>query len=78
MLNSKWKNVGLWISIFALIPLLCQGFGLNILPSNYEQITSTILGILVSAGILSNPSVGSGYTDKVSTTEETNTTENQQ
>jgi len=61
---SKFKNVGLWVSIFAFIPLLLKGFNVNILPENYNEIVSAFLGILVLAGILSNPRTGKGFTDK--------------
>lgn len=54
-MNSRWKNYGLWIAIASFIPLVLQGFGLNILPSNYTEIINSLLGILVMAGIISNP-----------------------
>lgn len=60
---DRFKNYGLWVSIFALIPMLCQGFGVNILPTNYNEIINAILGILVTAGILSNPTSGTGFID---------------
>jgi uncharacterized membrane protein len=43
--------------------LLCQGFGVNILPQNYNEIINAVLGILVTAGILSNPTSGTGFID---------------
>ena len=61
---NRFKNVGLYVSIFAFIPLLLKGFGLDVLPANYSEITNAFLGILVIAGILSNPSTGKGFTDK--------------
>jgi len=61
---DKFENYGLWVSIFAFIPLLLKGFNINILPENYNEIVSAFLGILVLAGILSNPSTGKGFTDK--------------
>ena len=61
---NRFKNVGLYVSIFAFIPLLLKGFGLDVLPTNYSEITNSFLGILVIAGILSNPSTGKGFTDK--------------
>ena len=61
---DRLKNVGLYVSIFAFIPLLLKGFGVDILPENYNEIVSAFLGILVIAGILSNPSNGNGFTDK--------------
>ena len=61
---NRFKNVGLYVSIFAFIPLFLKGFGLDVLPTNYSEITNSFLGILVIAGILSNPSTGKGFTDK--------------
>ena len=61
---NRFKNVGLYVSIFAFIPLLLKGFGLDVLPSNYNEIVSAFLGILVLAGILRNPNSGNGYIDK--------------
>lgn len=52
---SRFKNYGLWVSIAALIPMVLQGFGINILPDNYQEIVNAVLSILVMAGILSNP-----------------------
>lgn len=73
---SRFKNYGLWVSIFALIPLVLQGFGVNILPGNYEEIVVALLGVLVMAGILNNPTSGNtGYLDdktKEEIPEETN------
>lgn len=53
--KSRFKNYGLWLSVAALIPMLLKGFGINILPDNYDQIITAILSILVMAGILNNP-----------------------
>lgn len=67
-MNSRFRNLGLWISIFALIPMLCEGLGIDVLPDNYEEIINAILGILVAAGILSNPNTeNKGYLDDKST-----------
>ena len=62
---NKYKNVGLWVSVLALIPMILEGFGVDILPTNYAEISSAVLGVLVLAGILSNPSTGTGYKDKL-------------
>lgn len=73
---SRFKNYGLWVSIFALIPLVLQGFGVDVLPGNYEEIVVALLGVLVMAGILNNPTSGNtGYLDdkkKEEIPEETN------
>ena len=65
---NRFKNYGLWVSIFALIPLLVQALGsYNIfvyLPDNYETIVKTMLGVLVALGIVSNPTTDTkGYLD---------------
>lgn len=52
---SRLKNYGLWMSIFALIPLILNGFNISFLPENYNEIITAILSILVMAGILNNP-----------------------
>ena len=52
---SRFKNYGLWVSILALIPLILKAFGVNVLPDEYSEITTAILGILVAVGILNNP-----------------------
>lgn len=52
---SRLKNYGLWMSIFALIPLILESCHINILPGNYNEIVTAVLSILVMAGILSNP-----------------------
>lgn len=54
-MNNRFKNYGLWVSIFAFIPLLLQGLNINILPDNYNEIVNSFLGILVLAGLLNNP-----------------------
>lgn len=44
--------------------MICKGYGLNILPDNYSEITNAVLGILVLAGILNNPTTeNKGYLD---------------
>lgn len=53
--KKRFKNYGLWLAIAALIPMILNGFGINVLPSNYNEIVNAILAILVMAGILNNP-----------------------
>ncbi|EOR25938.1 MULTISPECIES: phage holin [Clostridium] len=52
---SRFKNYGLWVSIFALIPMLLNSLGIEVIPEEYQAITNTILSILVALGIVSNP-----------------------
>ncbi|EGT3616908.1 holin [Clostridium perfringens] len=61
---SRLKNYGLWLSVFALIPLILEGFHISILPNNYSEIVTAILSILVMAGILNNPTTNTkGFGD---------------
>ena len=52
---SRFKNYGLWVSIFALIPLVLNAFGVKVVPEEYSELTNSILAVLVAAGIVSNP-----------------------
>lgn len=59
-MDNRFKNYGLWVSIAALIPLILSSFGIQIIP-NYQEIVNAILAILVTAGILSNPTTSSKW-----------------
>jgi uncharacterized membrane protein len=60
---SKFKNYGLWVALFALGGLIVNDFGL-LAPEQYDQYVAAILTVLVAAGVVSNPSIGKGFTDK--------------
>lgn len=55
----RWKNYALWAAVLAYIPLLAEALGVYnievVLPGNYGELVTGILGILVLAGILNNP-----------------------
>ena len=57
---SKWKNYGLWTSLFSLLGLLLKDY----IPANYSEIVTGILSVLIALGIISNPADGKGYIDK--------------
>lgn len=60
----RFKNYALWSSLLVgLVPLLAQVFGYD-LPGNYDEIINTVLGALVAAGLLNNPSLGAGFKDE--------------
>ena len=61
---NRFKNVGVWTSIASLILLILQNAGVSIVADQYNAIVNTVLGILVTLGILSNPTAGKGYIDK--------------
>jgi uncharacterized membrane protein len=60
---NRWRNYGLWLSIFAFIPMLLKGFNIDVLPGNYDELVVAFLGILVLAGIINNPKEGNWYLD---------------
>lgn len=68
---NKWKNYGLWVSLTAALLLVIQTvgavFGFQLAPEKYEEITAAVnalLAVLVVLGIISNPALGKGYSDK--------------
>lgn len=62
---SRFRNYGLWVSLFSFIILMIESLGYsNILPSNYQELISNFLMLLVALGIINNPTNGKGYLDK--------------
>jgi len=65
---NRWKNYGLWVAILAFIPVFLDSlktYGVNVpLPENYDLLVKSILGILVLAGILNDPTTeNKGFLD---------------
>ena len=52
---KRFKNYGLWVAIFSLIPMVLTSLGVKVIPADYEKITTTILTIFAMLGILNNP-----------------------
>lgn len=61
---SRFQNYGLWVAVAALIPLILEAAGLNVLPANYKELVTGILGVLILAGVINNPTSGRGYKDE--------------
>ncbi|SHG95474.1 hypothetical protein [Tepidibacter thalassicus] len=65
---NRWKNYGLWLSIFSFIPILFDSlkvYDINlILPGNYDELVKAFLGLLSLAGIISNPKEGTWFLDE--------------
>lgn len=76
---NRFKNYGLWVSIFALVGLVCQTYGvfakLGLTNDSYNELVKAVLIVLVGAGIISNPNSGTGYTDIKTDTTTDNKTE---
>lgn len=62
-MNNKFKNYGLWIALFSLLGFVLRDTGL-LFPS-YGEYVDLIMYILIALGVVSNPSLGKGYTDVV-------------
>lgn len=69
-MKSKFRNYGLWISIISAVLMLLQAMGLKFDVPYVNEIITSVLGVLVTLGIISNPSDGSGYSDKSILTQE--------
>lgn len=54
-LKEQIKNKYWWLSVVSAIVMLLQLFGVE-LPSNYNEVINTVLGLLVTLGILNNNS----------------------
>lgn len=58
---SRWKNYGLYISIASLIGLILKQIYPNFIPEQFNTVVTTILSILVTLGVISDPTTGRGY-----------------
>lgn len=55
MNKERFRNYGLWAAILALVPMVLELFGVNLVPEKYKEVSMALLSILVMAGILNNP-----------------------
>jgi len=60
----RFKNYGLWVSLFALLGMILLDANIITELGRYEQYIQIVLGLLIAAGVISNPSTGKGFTDK--------------
>ena len=60
----RFKNYGLWVSLFALLGMILLDANIITELGGYEQYIQIVLGLLIAAGVISNPSTGKGFTDK--------------
>jgi hypothetical protein len=64
-MNSRWKNVGLWTSTVTNVVGVALMVGLA--PDKAKLIIAVaglVIGFLNQAGIISNPTSGTGYPDE--------------
>lgn len=60
-MKDRLRNYGLWVSVIALIPMILELFGVDVMPEQFEQVGMGILSVLVMAGILNNPTTSSKW-----------------
>ena len=58
----RLRNKTFWLTLVPLLVLLTQQLGLNWVPKNWESIFGTIMAILVTVGIINDPTTA-GITD---------------
>lgn len=61
---NRFKNYALWIAIASLGLIVAQAFGLDIAEDKYNEIVNALLTVLVLAGVITNPSNGTGFKDE--------------
>lgn len=62
-MNIKWRNYGLYAAIGSLIAMLANDI-FGVAPEQTEVYVDGVLGVLIAAGIISNPSKGKGFKDE--------------
>ena len=65
-IKQRIRNYGLWVSFASLVLLVVQAFGVRIDVGKYNDVVNAILTLLVSFGIINNPTTeNKGYGDDV-------------
>lgn len=63
-IKQRIRNYGLWVSFASLVLLVVQAFGVQIDVGKYNNVVNAILTLLVSLGIINNPTTkNKGYGD---------------
>jgi phi LC3 family holin len=60
---NRFKNYGLWLAVASLGLIIAQAFGLTIAEDKYNEVVNAVLTVLVLAGVVNNPTSGSGFKD---------------
>lgn len=61
-MNNKYKNYGLWLALFSLLGLILRDTGFMF--DSYQEYVDLFMYVLIALGVVSNPSMGTGYSDK--------------
>ncbi|WP_078548626.1 phage holin [Litchfieldia alkalitelluris] len=63
-MKNRFKNYALWIAVASLGLIVAQSFGLEITEDKYNEVVNAVLTVLVLAGVINNPTSGSGFKDE--------------
>ena len=61
---KRFKNYALWVAVASLGLIVAQAFGIHIAEDKYNDVVNGVLTVLVLAGVVNNPSSGSGFKDE--------------
>jgi uncharacterized membrane protein len=61
---KRFKNYGLWLAVASLGLIIAQAFGLSIAEDKYNEVVNAVLTVLVLAGVINNPTSGTGFKDE--------------
>lgn len=61
---SRFKNYALWLAVASLGLIVAQAFGLDIAEDKYNEVINAVLTVLVLAGVVNNPTSGTGFKDE--------------
>ena len=60
---KRFKNYGLGLADALLDLILGKATGLTMAEDKYNEVVNALVMVLVLAGVINNPSIGSGYKD---------------
>lgn len=60
--RKRARNYGLWVSAFALLFMLLSDLGYGIDAGRWDMYVDLFMGILVAAGVVSDPKAGKWFT----------------
>ena len=64
-MNLKRNNYGLWVGLFSILGMILLDTNVITDLGRFDIYVKLILGALTALGVISNPSIGTGYKDKL-------------
>lgn len=65
-IKERIKNAGFWVSLISCVFLILGAFGIEIGDATAGAVINGVCSLLVVLGIVSDPTVGTGFLDKTS------------